>query len=234
MAIGLGRLFGFTYPENFNYPYAATSLTGFWRRWHMSLTSWFRDYVYIPLGGNRVSKPRWIFNMLLVWTLTGLWHGAAWNFVLWGLFFGVMLIIEKLLGQLFEREGHQPAHAKITLLGATSNTLRWLLTMFIVIIAWVLFRVEDFNLLGTVFANLFSGAGDLSLLFGNYDLLVASPWLLVAVVACFPQFRKVGLAVSNKNAATATLGYTVTLALYALCIAALLSATYNPFIYFRF
>ena len=95
MAIGLGRIFGFDFPENFNYPYLSKSVTEFWRRWHMTLGSWFRDYVYIPMGGNRVSKGRWVFNILTVWMLTGLWHGAAWNFVLWGLFFGVMLMIEK-------------------------------------------------------------------------------------------------------------------------------------------
>ena len=96
MAIGLGRIFGFRYLENFDYPYISASITEFWRRWHMSLGSWFRDYVYIPLGGNRVSKTKWLRNILIVWLLTGLWHGAAWNFVLWGLFFAVFLTAEKL------------------------------------------------------------------------------------------------------------------------------------------
>lgn len=95
MAIGLGKMLGFDFPENFNYPYIATSITDFWRRWHISLSSWFRDYIYIPLGGNRVSKLKWIRNIIIVWMLTGLWHGAEWNFVIWGLYFGVLLIIEK-------------------------------------------------------------------------------------------------------------------------------------------
>jgi len=104
MAIGLGKLFGFDYMENFNYPYIATSITDFWRRWHISLSSWFRDYIYIPLGGNRVSKVKWIRNIMIVWLLTGLWHGASWNFVIWGLFFGILLLIEKLfLGKKLEK-----------------------------------------------------------------------------------------------------------------------------------
>ena len=97
MAIGLGRIFGFHFPENFNYPYLSKSVTEFWRRWHISLGSWFRDYVYIPLGGNRVSKAKWVRNIVLVWMLTGLWHGAAWNFVLWGLLFAALLLMEKAL-----------------------------------------------------------------------------------------------------------------------------------------
>ena len=96
MAVGLGKMFGFEFLENFNYPYIATSITHFWRRWHISLSSWFRDYIYIPLGGNRVSKINWIRNILIVWLLTGLWHGSAWNFIIWGLYFGILLIIEKI------------------------------------------------------------------------------------------------------------------------------------------
>ena len=104
MAIGLGRIFGFTFLENFNYPYISKTVTEFWRRWHISLGAWFRDYVYIPLGGNRTSKTRWIFNILIVWMLTGLWHGAGWPFVIWGLFFAVLLIAEKLfLGKLLSK-----------------------------------------------------------------------------------------------------------------------------------
>ena len=95
MAIGMGKMLGFTFPENFNFPYISDSITEFWRRWHMTLSGWFREYVYIPLGGNRVSKPRHILNLLIVWVLTGFWHGAAWNFILWGLYYGILLILEK-------------------------------------------------------------------------------------------------------------------------------------------
>lgn len=106
MAIGMGRMMGFHYLENFNYPYIAKSVTDFWRRWHISLSTFFRDYVYIPLGGNRVSKPRWLFNIAVVWMLTGLWHGANWNFILWGVYFGVLLILEKLFwGKRIEKLG---------------------------------------------------------------------------------------------------------------------------------
>jgi alginate O-acetyltransferase complex protein AlgI len=228
MAIGLGRMFGFTVPENFNYPYSATSVSGFWRRWHMSLTSWFRDYVYIPLGGNRVSKPRWVLNMFIVWALTGLWHGAAWNFVLWGFFFGVILVIERFAGVKRWDEDRS------TRLRRAVVPLRWLLTMFIVLISWVLFRVEGFDTLGQVLVNMFTVPGDLGLLWGSFDMLNAAPWLLVAAVACFPQFRRRGLAFCERGAAAQAVGYLVTLAVYAISIAMLLSATYNPFIYFRF
>ena len=125
MAIGLGSMFGFRFNENFNYPYIATSITDFWRRWHISLSSWFRDYVYIPLGGNRRKTPRVIFNLMVVWLLTGLWHGAAWNFVLWGMFYGVLLIFEKyVLGDLLPR---------------IPTPVRWLTTMVLVMCGWVLF-----------------------------------------------------------------------------------------------
>ena len=124
MAIGLGRMFGFHFLENFNYPYVSLSVTEFWRRWHISLSTWFRDYVYIPLGGNRVSRGKWVRNILVVWGLTGLWHGADWNFLLWGLYYGVLLLLEKLwLGKYLER---------------LPKALRWLLCMIIVCIGWVM------------------------------------------------------------------------------------------------
>ena len=130
MAIGLGRMFGFHFLENFNYPYISLSVTEFWRRWHISLSTWFRDYVYIPLGGNRVSRGKWVRNILVVWGLTGLWHGADWNFLLWGLYYGVLLLIEKLwLGKYLER---------------LPKALRWLLCMVIVCIGWVMFNLTDF------------------------------------------------------------------------------------------
>ena len=130
MAIGLGRMFGFHFLENFDHPYTALSITDFWRRWHISLSTWFRDYVYIPLGGNRVKKSRWIRNILVVWALTGFWHGAQWNFLFWGLYYGLLLLAEKLfLGRLLER---------------LPKAVRWLYTAFFVLIGWVLFNLTDF------------------------------------------------------------------------------------------
>ena len=137
MAIGLGRIMGFHFLENFNNPYSAVSVTDFWRRWHISLSTFFRDYVYIPLGGNRVSRPRWIFNMAAVWALTGLWHGASLNFVLWGAFYGVILILEKLV-----------------LTGLKDiRILNRVFTLFVVVIGWTIFRCEDFGLMKEVFSS---------------------------------------------------------------------------------
>ena len=131
MAIGLGRIFGFHFPENFNYPYISKSITDFWRRWHMTLSTWFRDYVYIPLGGNRVSRLKWVRHLFAVWLLTGFWHGASWNFVVWGLFFGVLLVVEKLfLGKLLDK---LPA------------VLRHIYVLFFVVISFVIFNANDMS-----------------------------------------------------------------------------------------
>lgn len=129
MAIGLGKALGFNFLENFNYPYTAKSVTEFWRRWHISMSSWFRDYLYIPLGGNRVKLVRWLFNILIVWMLTGLWHGSAWNFGIWGLYYAALLIIEKLLAHLFQVK--VPA------------VLKYLYTITLIMIGWVFFRIEN-------------------------------------------------------------------------------------------
>ena len=143
MAIGLGRIFGFHFPENFNYPYLSRSITEFWRRWHMTLGGWFRDYVYIPLGGNRVTRPRWVFNILVVWMLTGLWHGASWNFVIWGLFFAALLLLEKLL----------PA------IGRLPETVKHIYVMLLIIISFVIFNGADMAQAGRDLASMFGAAG---------------------------------------------------------------------------
>ena len=131
MAIGLGKMFGFVFDENFNYPYIASTITDFWRRWHMSLSTWFREYVYIPLGGNRVKVHRHILNLLIVWSLTGLWHGASWNFVLWGAYFGVLLILEKYVyGKYLEK---------------APNWFRHVYAIVIVMVSWVFFSITDIS-----------------------------------------------------------------------------------------
>lgn len=134
MAIGLGRIFGFHFLENFNYPYVSLSITEFWRRWHISLSSWFRDYIYIPLGGNRTKKTRWMLNIVIVWGLTGLWHGAEWNFVIWGLYYAVLLLLEKLL--------------LADILKKLPKILSWMYAMFFVIIGWVIFNSTGFHQMG--------------------------------------------------------------------------------------
>lgn len=164
MAIGLGKMFGFRFSENFNYPYIAKNITDFWRRWHISLSTWFRDYVYIPMGGNRVKKSRWIWNLFVVWLLTGIWHGANWTFVLWGLFYFVVLLIEKLTG--FTKK---------------IGVLSYIYTSVVVIIAWVFFRAADissgFTYLGHmvgVGTNGFVDAGFTTYLKGTFIVLIAA------------------------------------------------------------
>ena len=218
MAIGLGRIFGFRFIENFNYPYLSKSVTEFWRRWHMSLGSWFRDYVYIPLGGNRVSKGRWVFNILTVWMLTGLWHGAAWNFVLWGLLFAVMLLIEKWV----------PALQKLP------NILRHSYVMLIVVLSFVLFNAE----------TLAQAKGDFAGMFGlrGLPLVTAETWyylrsyavlFLLGIVGATPVVKNTALRLSEKKLG-AIAEPLVLLALLLICTAYLVDGSFSPFLYFRF
>ena len=223
MAIGLGRLFGFTFPENFNYPYLSQSITEFWRRWHITLGSWFRDYVYIPLGGNRVSRLKWVRNLLIVWALTGLWHGAAWNFLLWGLFFGAALAVEKLwLGRYLER---------------APRAVRHLYTLFLVLLSFVLFSAGDLREAWAHTAGLFGyGAAGLAGPESLYALRSYAVTFLLCLVGCTPLpaflFRKLDRGAGAKVLAAAeplALG-----ALLLLCTAFLVDGSFNPFLYFRF
>ena len=217
MAIGMGRMFGFHFLENFDRPYSALSITDFWRRWHISLSSWFRDYVYIPLGGNRVKKPRWVLNLLIVWALTGFWHGAQWNFLLWGLYYGLLLLVEKcFLGRLLER---------------LPKLVRWIYTAFFVLIGWVLFDLVDFSALSHALGMMFlPHATDwTAAVAADASLLKALIYLPLGVVCCLPirlKPRQTTRGVLLANAAS--------LALFAVCVVYVLSSSYNPFIYFRF
>lgn len=217
MARGLGRMFGFEFLENFNYPYIAKSVTDFWRRWHISLSTWFREYVYIPLGGNRKGLPRQIVNLMVVWGLTGFWHGASWNFLLWGLYYGVLLILEKtVLLKWLKKLPAFVGHAY---------------TVVIFLLGWALFYFEDMTQLGTFFSRAFSfTAGDAA---GTNLILGYLPLLLVAAVAATPLgancYRKLWEKTWVDYAAIA-----VAALLLVLCVAALASQSYNPFIYFRF
>ena len=224
MAIGLGRMMGFHYLENFNYPYAARSVTEFWRRWHISLSSFFRDYVYIPLGGSRCSRAKWIRNVAAVWLLTGLWHGAGWNFVLWGAYFGLLLVLEKtVLRRLTELPVFNRAAA-----------------LFAVVMGWVIFRSDDFGVMGTMFAALFgaygpageSGRLPVLLQTAHFDpaFLLAFALGCVLSVPVWPQLKE-KLGASRAGRILCDLA-----ALCALlaCIVSLAVGSYNPFIYFRF
>ncbi len=219
MAIGLGRMFGFHFPENFLHPYASLSITEFWRRWHVSLSGWFRDYVYIPLGGNRVSRPRWILNLMLVWALTGLWHGASWNFVLWGLYYGILLILEKLVwGNALEK---LPA------------PLRWLYTFLIVSLGWVLFNLTDFSVLLNVLARMFrfSPSNWAMILADHPELFNEVLFIPIGLLFMFPLPVSI---TSRENTALTAIRCGISAFLLVLCVIWLLSTSYNPFIYFRF
>jgi alginate O-acetyltransferase complex protein AlgI len=212
MAIGLGRMIGFEFLENFNYPYISSSITDFWRRWHISLSTFFRDYVYIPLGGNR---KRQLLNLLIVLFLTGLWHGASWNFILWGLFYGAILIAEKfVLRDLLKKIG----------------PLRHLYALFIILLGWAIFYFTDMSQLLMWFSAAFGGAALLdfrveSAFFSNIFLLV------VLAVAATPLPPVVFAALRKKMPVIEPVGNVV---LLAVCFILLVGQTYNPFLYFRF
>ena len=218
MAIGLGKLFGFHFLENFNYPYLSKSITEFWRRWHMSLGSWFRDYVYIPMGGNRVSRSRWIFNILTVWMLTGAWHGAAWNFVLWGLLYAVFLLVEKWV----------PALRKLP------DILRHGYVLLITILGFVLFNAESISLAGSDLAALF-GMGGLPAVTGEtlYYLKSYGWLLLVGFVGCTPVVKNAAQKVS-KTGAGPILELLALTGLLLVCTGYLVDGSFSPFLYFRF
>ena len=215
MAIGLGRIFGFRFPKNFNYPYISGSITEFWRRWHMTLGSWFRDYVYIPLGGNRVSRGRWVVNIFAVWMLTGLWHGAAWNFVVWGLLFAVFLLLEKWL--------------------PLPKWLRRIYVMPVVIVSFVIFN-------GQTLAQAWQ---DIQGMFGLLPIPAVSTealyylksyggLLLLGLVGATPLVRNAGVWLEKYFQGTPVLRLAVGLGLLLVCTGYLVDGSFNPFLYFRF
>ncbi len=218
MAIGLGRMFGFHFPENFNYPYLSKSITEFWRRWHMTLGSWFRDYVYIPMGGNRVRRGRWVWNILTVWMLTGLWHGAAWNFVLWGLFFGIFLMIEKWV----------PGLQKLP------NALRHGYVMLAVIFSFVLFNANSLSQAAGDMAGML-GLGGLPLISAPavYYLKSYGLLFLLGILGATPLVKTLARKAADTKAAC-VLEPLVLAALLLVCTAYLVDGSFSPFLYFRF
>ncbi len=217
MAIGLGRMFGFEFVENFNYPYISRSIVEFWKRWHISLTSWFREYVYFPLGGNRVPRYRWILNILTVWLLTGIWHGAGWNFLLWGLYYALWMLLERLfLGKYLD---------KLPVL------LRHVYAMLVVLVGWALFAIEDMGQLGRYLSSCFGGAPLFSAADG-YQLRSYGPLLVLLTLAATPLGKKLWGRLGERGEGVLT-PILVVLSL-ALCTASLVDASYNPFLYFRF
>ena len=217
MAIGLGRIFGFHFIENFNYPYLSKSVTEFWRRWHMSLGSWFRDYVYIPMGGNRVSKLRWVFNILTVWMLTGLWHGASWNFVLWGLLFAVLLLLEKLVLPV----------EKLPVI------LQRIYVLFVVMVSFVLFNAADLAQAAGDIGGLF-GAGGVPLATAEsvYYLRSYAGVFLAGLLGATPAVK--GLAGRIPEKIAVALEPLALIILLLVCTGYLVDGSFNPFLYFRF
>ena len=225
MAIGLGKIFGFDFEENFNYPYYATSITDFWRRWHISLSTWFRDYVYIPLGGNKNGKYRQIFNMLIVWAFTGFWHGASWNYLLWGIYYFVLLILEK--------------HLFKNIIEKIPRAAKWLLTSGFVIIGWVLFRSENLADFATIVGSMFSFRitnADFNML----SLYITSYiwYFLSAAVFAFPIYpwaqKKLCSGIGKTGRVRHLLFLAGLIVVFLIAICFLVQSTYNPFIYFRF
>lgn len=222
MAIGLGKMFGFEFLENFNYPYTSKSVTEFWRRWHISLGTWFRDYIYIPLGGNRKGLLIQIRNIAIVWLLTGFWHGASWNYVLWGVFYGLLLMAEKLF--LLKWLKKAPAF------------VGHIYTMFAVLFGWVLFAFEDFGK-GVAFLKTMFGGGAGFISNGTlYQILSYLPLLIVCLVAATPLAKKIYEKLSCKigEGVLLTVDSLRIAGIMLLSIAYLISGSYNPFLYFRF
>ena len=221
MAIGMGKMFGFTFLENFDYPYVADSVTDFWRRWHISLSSFFKDYVYIPLGGNRVSTLKWVRNMFVVWALTGLWHGASWNFVLWGLYYCVLLIFEM---KVFYK-----------VLNKLPSFFKHLYAIFIFVIGWVIFRVDNISELLLTLKNMFvyNGVDLKEYFYLNTNLLLKMPYIFVGALLSTQIIKKFNQKYENKtwHIVVSTVVYGI---LFYASVFLLMSSNYNPFIYFRF
>ncbi len=225
MAIGMGRMVGFHYLENFNYPYMATSVQDFWRRWHISLSSFFRDYVYIPLGGSRCSRAMYVRNIFIVWFLTGMWHGASWNYILWGLYFAVFLLLEKFV--IKNRLPKVPAH---------------IYALVVVYFGWVLFHFEDFSEMGQVMIGIFGLSGNGFTNLEVHTLFLENIFLLpLCIVACTNLGKRLHsrLFAAAKRSKAALMAYSITEAitppiLLVIAAIALAGASYNPFIYFQF
>lgn len=219
MACGLGNMLGFEFLKNFNYPYISKSITEFWRRWHISLGTWFREYVYIPLGGNRKGPYRQIINLLVVWFLTGFWHGAAFNYMIWGLYFGLILIIEKLVLKKW--------------LDKLPAFVQHIYSLFLIIVGWAIFFFEDIKELGMFIKNMFSFGGTIIgekviSIFLSYVPLIA-----VAIIASTPLMITLYKKIKNKNVRIAINSLFCMFVLFV-CTASLVNQSYNPFIYFRF
>ena len=219
MARGLGNMFGFEFVKNFDYPYISTSITEFWRRWHISLGAWFREYVYIPLGGNRKGSGRMILNLAITWMLTGLWHGASYNFVLWGIYFGLLLVIEKLFLNKYLKK--------------MPKVINHIYALFFIVFGWIIFDFADMAQMGSFIASMFSGKNGLLTDSAAYTVVSFLPLLIVSIVSCLPVGKKLYDRFENTKAAV-VFEVVACLIVLILCTASLISSSYNPFLYYRF
>jgi alginate O-acetyltransferase complex protein AlgI len=220
MAIGIGRMFGFHFLENFNYPYVSRSVTEFWRRWHISLSTFFRDYVYIPLGGNRVSIGRWVVNLTVVWGITGLWHGASWNFVLWGLYYGAILASEKLFLRIW--------------LDKAPRFLQHAFVILCFIFGWVIFRIEDLSLIGGWFGSMFGTHGwGHPMTLNALNILHKYPWFIVAAIGSTPVVNNFFKEVSRTPLGSLFVDILIGILLFWSILEIALGG-FSPFIYFQF
>ena len=221
MAIGLGKMMGFNFPQNFNYPYQSKSISEFWRRWHITMGAWFKSYVYFPLGGSRKGKGRTVFNLAVVWLLTGIWHGASWNFILWGVLYGLVIIIEKLfLGKILER---------------IPDFFSWLYTIVLVILGWVLFDTADIPTALGYMGAMFGGGGTLVDNTAMYYLINYGVMFVIGAFACTDIFSRAAEGLKEKM--PLLVNYSTPIAKTAIMVlstAYLADATYNPFLYFNF
>ncbi len=228
MAVGMGKMFGFTFPENFDYPYTACSIRQFWKKWHISLTSWFREYLYFPLGGNRKGRARTLFNRFFVFLCTGIWHGADWTFVVWGIYHGVLTMLETVLvkDKKDKNAGKAADSARSVI-----RVLGHIYTLLDVMIGFVIFRADSMRQAVHFIASMFSfgatAVGTMTAVSVMSPLFIIT--LIIAAVACTPVLRML-----PKNAVTRLLGMVLTIILYMLCIMEIAAGSYNPFIYFRF
>ena len=221
MAIGLGRMFGFKFPENFRYPYESVSITDFWRRWHITLSTWFKEYLYIPLGGNRRGLARQALNLLIVWTLTGFWHGAGWNFVMWGLYYFAILFIEKLF--------------LLKALDKLPKLFRHAYALLLIVIGWVIFASDDVSVMLPYLGSMFGANGALGGM-DVYTLLTRAALMVICCVASTELPRRLLVTAAGKmnEKAAFTVKSVLTLTLLALSVVFLIGDSYNPFLYFRF
>lgn len=227
MSIGLGLIFGFHFPENFIDPYTSRSVSDFWRKWHVTLGRFFREYVYIPLGGNRVGKSRWVLNIFIVWVLTGLWHGASWNFVIWGLYYGILIILGKITG----------------ISKKLPKVVSWILTLFLVALGWGIFMCDGIALREMVkfLAKLFFISSKISnaVTVGSLKLWGYIPFLIVGFIVSTPLWvtvvrTKIADFKKKNDTLMGIIGDLYLIAIFLISLLFLLGGTYNPFIYFRF